>query len=60
MQHLKTTRLDMVNRMLRAADPSDSVTRIALDAGFRQLGRFAVEYRRRFGECPSATLKNGS
>ncbi len=60
MQHLKTTRLDRVNRLLRAADPSDSVTRIALDAGFRQLGRFAVEYRRRFGECPSATLRNCS
>lgn len=58
MQHLKTIRLDMVNRMLRLADISDSVTRIALDAGFRQLGRFAVEYRRRFGESPSDTLKS--
>ena len=44
--------------MLRMADPSESVTRIALDAGFRQLGRFAVEYRKRFGECPSETLKH--
>ncbi|MCG3170372.1 MAG: HTH-type transcriptional activator RhaS [Pseudomonadales bacterium] len=58
MQHLKTTRLEMAHRMLKVADPSDSVTRIALDAGFRQLGRFAVEYRRRFGECPSETLKS--
>ena len=58
MQYLKTTRLDRVHRMLRMADPSESVTRIALDAGFRQLGRFAVEYRKRFGECPSETLKH--
>ncbi len=57
MQHLKSVRLEMAHRMLRLADVSDSVTRIALDAGFRQLGRFAVEYRRHFGESPSDTLK---
>lgn len=58
MQHLKSIRLEMVHRMLRLASASDSVTRIALDAGFRQLGRFAVEYRRRFGESPSDTLRS--
>ena len=27
--------------------------------GFCHLGRFAVEYRRRFGESPSQTLRRG-
>lgn len=33
-----------------------SVKAAALDTGFLEFGRFAVEYRRLFGESPSATL----
>lgn len=33
-----------------------AVKRAALGAGLRELGRFSVEYRRLFGEHPSATL----
>jgi len=33
-----------------------AVKRVALDNGFTELGRFSVEYRRLFGESPSATL----
>ncbi len=58
MKFLKATRLDTVNKALKEADPSDCVTRIAMDIGFRQLGRFAVEYREHFGESPSETLKH--
>ena len=58
MKFLKLTRLEMVHRELLHAEPSDSVTRIAMDYGFRQLGRFAVEYRQRFGESPSDTLRH--
>jgi AraC-like DNA-binding protein len=34
-----------------------TVTQIATDHGFVELGRFSVEYRRAFGEPPSATLR---
>jgi len=33
-----------------------TVTAVALNSGFTQLGRFAAEYRRAFGELPSATV----
>ena len=34
-----------------------TVTRVAMDNGFHQLGRFAVTYRQAFGETPSETLR---
>jgi AraC-like DNA-binding protein/tetratricopeptide (TPR) repeat protein len=34
-----------------------NVTEIATFWGFGHLGRFAIEYRRRYGESPSATLR---
>ena len=33
-----------------------TVTEIATILGFLELGRFSVEYRKMFGECPSETL----
>ena len=36
-----------------------AVKRSALDAGFTELGRFSRDYRRLFGESPSATLSRG-
>ena len=36
-----------------------AVKRVALDVGFTEFGRFAVEYRRLFGESPSATISVG-
>ncbi len=57
MQYLRNARFEQVRRGLAAADPEASVTRIAMEAGFMHMGRFAIDYRRRFGECPSETLK---
>ena len=60
--YLTTVRLDAAHRALAVADPVlDSVTNIALHHGFTHLGRFSVEFRRRFGERPSETLamRNG-
>lgn len=45
------------NRLL-ARSPGIQVSRVALDCGFRHLGRFAVRYRERFGESPRETARN--
>ena len=37
----------------RRAQPEESITEIAMAWGFSHMGRFSVEYRRRFGERPS-------
>jgi AraC-like DNA-binding protein len=63
--YLKTTPLGWVRRVrlararqqLLAAGRDDSVTVIAQANGFSQLGRFAAQYRQRFGEYPSQTLR---
>lgn len=60
---LATTPLGWVRRMRLARARQEfvrrgedaTVTAVALSAGFTQLGRFAAEYRKAFGELPSAT-----
>jgi AraC-like DNA-binding protein len=37
--------------------PQDTVTGVALGSGFSQLGRFASDYRKVFGEFPSTTMQ---
>lgn len=56
MQFLTGRRLAAVRRRLLEAPPGATVTRIAHDAGFIHLGRFAARYRRCYGEPPSRTL----
>jgi len=56
MQYLRNLRLDEARRILQSGQ-STSVTEAALDVGLSQLGRFSVEYRKRFGESPSQTLR---
>lgn len=49
-------RLERSRAALVAAGPNDTVTKIATELGFFELGRFAVRYREEFGEKPSETL----
>lgn len=57
-QFLREVRLSQARRTLLSADPVvQSVTEIALRFGFGELGRFAVDYRTKFGESPSETLR---
>jgi len=56
-QYMRTERMNTVHRALRDADrESTTVTKLAQRWGFTELGRFAGEYRRLFGESPSTTL----
>jgi len=60
MRYLLLQRLNMARAALRRADPSTaSVTQIARNHQFLELGRFAVTYRTTFGETPSTTLERG-
>jgi transcriptional regulator GlxA family with amidase domain len=58
MKMLRRIRLERAHESLRSAPPDATVTRIATTFGFTHLGRFSVEYRKRFGESPSDTLRS--
>jgi len=58
IRFLSMRRMHLVHRALRQADPSKTtVTRIATDHGFWELGRFSVAYRDMFDESPSDSLR---
>jgi len=54
---VRQARLTEARRALLVAGADASVTQVAVQSGFTQLGRFAAQYRRQFGEAPSATLR---
>ena len=57
IRYLWLRRMHLARRaLLRAGHSARSVTDIATEHGFWELGRFAVEYRTLFGESPSASL----
>jgi AraC-like DNA-binding protein len=59
MGFLKNRRLDATQRDLLAGRPdATTVTEVAVRYGFWHLGRFAVDYKRTFGESPSETLRS--
>jgi AraC-like DNA-binding protein len=58
IRFLSLRRMHLVHRALLQADPTTkTVTRVATDHGFWELGRFSVAYRRLFGESPSDSLR---
>ena len=57
-QYLWLRRMNLAKRALARADPrATTVTAVANDYGFAELGRFAVAFRKLFGESPSTTLR---
>jgi len=60
-QYTIVERLRAVHEALQAADPkATTVTDIAMEYGFFELGRFAGRYRETFGESPSRTLRHSA
>jgi len=58
MKYLKHVRLEGARAALRKARGArESVTGIALGAGYSNLSRFCRDYRAHFGETPSATMR---
>lgn len=58
---LQELRFQSARDALRAAHPgSATVADIATACGFYELGHFAVEYKRRYAETPSSTLRCGA
>lgn len=49
-------RLRAARQELEASHRRTSVSEVALGSGFAHLGRFAVDYRKTFGETPSQTM----
>lgn len=55
---LRIARLNRVRQLLLASTPEQTtVSRVAFDLGFWDLGRFAGNYRELYGELPSTTLR---
>ena len=54
---LRDIRFESARRELLRGLPDARVMNVAIRSGFPHCGRFSVEYRRRYGETPSQTLK---
>ncbi|NWL10420.1 hypothetical protein DM793_03760 [Paenarthrobacter nitroguajacolicus] len=58
-QYLRNVRIDRVHEQLMStARDATSVGELASAAGFNHLGRFSMDYRRRFGISPAETLRS--
>ena len=55
--YLRTLRLFRARHELRQPNQETTVTGVAMRWGFLELGRFSIQYRERFGESPSETLR---
>lgn len=57
MAYLRHLRLEAAHKELQHASPALSVAAIALKWGFNHMGNFAADYKLRFGQSPSQTLR---
>jgi len=58
-RYLWVRRMNLARRALKNADwKKTTVTAVATNYGFWELGRFSVAYRSLFGESPSAALRH--
>jgi transcriptional regulator GlxA family with amidase domain len=60
LEFLRALRLIEARQALSTCGSDTTVTEVAARFGFRQLGRFAGQYRDRFGESPSRTLRRSA
>ncbi|MEZ5735497.1 MAG: AraC family transcriptional regulator [Novosphingobium sp.] len=61
MSYLRNLRLNVAHEELRDAENSGKrVTEIAMNIGYDHLSRFSRDYKQRFGESPSATMRRAS
>jgi AraC-like DNA-binding protein len=58
--YLKTRRLEALHDRLMVASVFDTVTSIAKEMGFVNLGALSASYRERFGETPAQTLHHNN
>ncbi|RQH02814.1 AraC family transcriptional regulator [Bradyrhizobium sp. RP6] len=59
MQFAKSVRLRRARQMLLEGNPRTSVSQIAFKCGFANLGHFANDFRKMFGELPSEVFARG-
>jgi AraC-like DNA-binding protein len=57
LAYLRKVRLARVRQQLLEANQDETVSTVATQWGFYQLGRFAALYRATYGEAPSQTLR---
>lgn len=58
-QWIRARRLDKAHALLKQADASDSVARIAQACGYRSMSLFSIEFQQRFHIKPSILLRQG-
>ncbi|SUD31773.1 AraC family transcriptional regulator [Pseudomonas fluorescens] len=58
MFYIRRYRLGEIRKTIMRDRSNSQISRIAMDWGYTHLGRFASDYRKFFGECPSHTAKH--
>lgn len=58
LQYLRNLRLDGARQSL-LNEPDSHIASVAMRWGFGHLGRFSIEYKQRFGESPSQSVRRG-